>query len=83
MFGLESDVGRFGSLVWCWCDESGVAEMTVDRRSRNRDLVVVFEVPLDCVCAGVEPLRREVGSDVDDQADNSFRCFVGAGVGSA
>jgi len=55
----------------------------VDRRSRNRDLVVVFEVPLDCVCAGVEPLRREVGSDVDDQADNSFRCFVGAGVGSA
>ncbi|MEZ5217700.1 MAG: hypothetical protein R2715_14220, partial [Ilumatobacteraceae bacterium] len=33
LFGLEADVGGARLLAWFWCDQFGVAQDAVDRRS--------------------------------------------------
>jgi len=65
--GLEADVGRFRSLLGVRGDLAGCGEVAVDRRGRDRCLVVVFEVPRDCVASGVEAVGAELASKPQDQ----------------
>ena len=69
LLGGEADVGGSGPLGWCRGDESVAAQGAVDRRSRDPDLVVVFEVPTDRVGAGIETLGGQSPAQLDDELD--------------
>ena len=54
LLGLEPDVGGLGSLGRVGGHRAGADQDPVDRGPRQRDLVVVVEVPADGVRAGVQ-----------------------------
>lgn len=74
LFGLEADVGGLRPLLGLGGDESGAFEDAVDARARERDAVVMVQVPGDGLGAGVGALGGEVSAQGD------YEC-CGGGVG--
>lgn len=83
LFGLEADVGGFRFFLWFGCDQVGAADDPVDRGSRPGDLVMVLEVPVDGVGAGVEAFCDEAVAEFEDQVDGCWWGCVGLVVSSS
>lgn len=83
LVGLEADVGGFRFFVRCGLDEVVATQDPVDRGPRQCDAVVVFEVPADCVGAGIEALGGELAAKLDDEIDRRCWCCVRSGTGSS
>jgi hypothetical protein len=67
LLGLEADVGGLRFLLRLSGDEPGAADDPVDRRPRQRDAVMVFEMPADRVSAGIETVSGELPAELEDQ----------------
>ena len=76
LFGFETDVGGLRLLLWFGSDLVCAAHDSVDRRSRDRDLMVMFEVPDNRVGASIEALAGEFGSEPQDQFNGRLCCCV-------
>ncbi len=72
--GFEADVGRLGFLLRLGRDESGFAQMAADRCGRDRDVVMLSEVPGDRVGAGVQTNAGELAAQLPDQFDRRRWC---------
>lgn len=67
LFGFESDVGGAGLLLGLVGDTASGAEVPVDGRCGDRDVVVVLEVPAGRGGSGVQACERELVAKVDDE----------------
>ena len=63
--GFETNVGRARSFPWVRFDQVGVEESATDCGDRH-GAAFAFEVPLDCVGAGVETSLVEFDAQVHD-----------------
>lgn len=80
LFGLEADVGGLRPFLGLGGDESGAFEDAVDGRARERDAVVVVQVPGDGLGAGVGAVGGEVAAQGEDQFGGVCGGGLGAGV---
>lgn len=81
--GLEADVGRAGSLLRGRGDHPGAGQVAGDGGRRDRDGVVVGQVPADGVWSGVQPLGGQVLAQTHDQVDRGRVGPVRARAGPA
>jgi hypothetical protein len=80
LFGGEPDVGGFGSLLRLRRDLAGRSQMSVNRRDRHDQSVMVFQMPGNGVGAVVKPFAGELVAELDDQIDRGLRQTGGIGV---
>src|SRR5207247_2316476 len=64
---LEADVGGAGSFGGAGQDEAGAAQVAAERGGRDRDAVVLCQVPGDGVGPGIEALAGEVSTELADE----------------
>jgi len=80
---LEAGVGGAGSFGGAGHDEASAAQVAADRGGRDRDAVVVGQVPGDGVGPGIEALAGEVSTELADQLHGGLGDGSGRALGAS
>ena len=82
LLGGEADVGRFGSLLRCGCDQPGRVQVAVDRGRPTRVRPWwCSQVPGDGVWPVVEAFAGQLVAQFDDQIDRQGLADKRVGLG--